>query len=162
MKKNVLFICVHNSARSQMAEAYLKQLAGDDFHVESAGFKPTEINPIVVKVMQEDGIDLSSKTTQSVFELFKKGRTFTYVITVCDDSIESKCPIFPGMSHRLHLPFPDPANIEGTEEEKLVQVRAIRDTIKEVVQEFITWVRSGEKQPLGTLWEEKDIKKHAS
>lgn len=157
--EKVLFICVHNSARSQIAEAYLKQLGGDAFQVESAGFEPTVINPLVVKVMQEEGMDLSGKATQSSFELFKKGRTFTYVITVCDESVDDKCPIFPGMTHRLHLPFADPAKVEGTENERLVQIRAIRDKIKEVVQEFINWVRTGDKQRLGDFWEIKDVKK---
>jgi arsenate reductase len=157
--EKVLFICVHNSARSQMAEAYLKQLGGDEFQVESAGFEPTEINPMVVKVMLEEGMDLSTNTTQSAFDLFKKGRMFTYVITVCDESVDGQCPIFPGMTHRLHLPFTDPAKAVGTEEEKLTKVRIIRDQIKGVVQEFINWVRTGDKKKLGDFWETKDIKR---
>lgn len=156
--EKILFICVHNSARSQIAEAYLKQLGGDEFQVESAGFEPTTINPLVVEVMQEEGIDLSGKSTQSAFELFKKGRTFTYVITVCDESVDEKCPIFPGMTHRLHLPFADPSKVEGTEEEKLSRFRSIRDQIKVVMHEFIDWVRTGHKKKPGDFWETKDIK----
>ena len=146
----VLFVCIHNSARSQMAEAYLKKLGGLEFEVESAGFEPTVINPLVVDVMREEGIDLSSKGTQSVFELFKKGRVFTHVITVCDDSQESKCPVYPGMTHRLHLPFADPATVTGSREEQLEKVRMIRNTIKQAIQEFVAWIKSGDA--LSTAW----------
>jgi arsenate reductase len=126
----VLFICQHNSGRSQMAEAYLRQFYGDRFEVESAGLEPSErINPLVAQVMTEEGIDLSHKKPQSLFSLFKKGRLFDYVITVCHDG-ESKCPIFPGITRRVHVPFPDPAAVTGSEIEKLEQVRRIRDDIK--------------------------------
>lgn len=153
----VLFICVHNSARSQMAEEYVKKLGGDEFMVESAGFEPGVINPLVVEAMAEEGVDLSQKQTQSVFELFKKGRIFDYVITVCDESEGGKCPIFPGMTHRLHLPFPDPSQLEGSHEEKLQQVRAIRDQIKGMAREFVDWVNSDEKKPLSKIWGHKDL-----
>jgi arsenate reductase len=156
--EKVLFICVHNSARSQMAEAYLKQLGGDTFEVESAGFEPTQINPLVVEVMKEEGIDLSEKTTQSSFDLFKKGKTFSYVITVCDESTDDKCPIFPGMTHRLHLPFADPGKVQGAREDQLDQVREIRNRIKQVIQEFISWVESGDRQKLSDFWEMKSIR----
>jgi len=126
----VLFICQHNSGRSQIAEAYLKQLAGDHFEVESAGLEPAEsVNPLVVAVMKEEGADLSNKKPQSVFELFKEGKIYSHVITVCHDT-ESQCPIFPGITQRWHMPFPDPAGIEGKEAEKLAKVREIRDEIK--------------------------------
>ncbi len=150
----VLFVCIHNSARSQMAEAYLKQFGGADFEVQSAGFEPASINPLVVEVMQEEGIDLSSKGTQSVFELFKSGRVFTHVITVCDDTQESKCPLYPGMTHRLHLPFPDPSQLRGSAEERLEQTRKIRDTIRDAIREFIAWAQNG--APLGETWKLKD------
>lgn len=126
----ILFICQHNSGRSQIAEAYLKKMAGEKFFVESAGLAPAkEINPLVVEVMQEDGIDLSENTPQSVFDLFKAGKIYDHVITVCNDS-ESQCPIFPGITKRWHLPFPDPAKAEGSREEQLARVREIRDAIK--------------------------------
>ena len=157
MPKDVLFICVHNSARSQMAEAYLRQFGGDAFHVESAGFEPTEINPLVVEIMAEDGIDLSGKKTQSVFELFQNGRTFKYVITVCDESEGGKCPLFPGMTHRLHLPFPDPAALTGSHEEKLTKLRGIRDAIKEKMREFEAWEKSNHTKRLGQEWHALDI-----
>ncbi|MGE4292244.1 MAG: arsenate reductase ArsC [Desulfovibrio sp.] len=129
-KTRVLFICNHNSARSQMAEAFLKEFGGDTFEVESAGLEPSEINPLVVEAMLEVGIDLSENTTQSVFDLYRKGRLYDYVITVCDDADEAKCPVFPGLAHRWHWPFPDPAAAKGSHEEQMEQVRAIRDQIK--------------------------------
>ena len=130
IKTKVLFICQHNSGRSQMAEAFLNQIYGDHFKVESAGLEPAEsINPLVVKVMEEVGIDLSGKKPQSVFEMFKQGKVFEHVVTVCHDS-ESKCPIFPGITRRWHWPFPDPAAVKGSDQEKLAAVRKIRDEIK--------------------------------
>ncbi|WP_419660974.1 ArsC3: arsenate reductase [Desulfosarcina variabilis str. Montpellier] len=129
-KQSVLFICQHNSGRSQIAESYLKMLAGERFSVESAGLEPADaVNPLVVEVMKEEGVDLSANQPQSVFELFKKGNLYGHVITVCSDS-ESKCPVFPGISKRWYMPFPDPANVEGSEKEKLSKVREIRDAIK--------------------------------
>ena len=130
-KPKVLFICQHNSGRSQIAEAYLRSLYGNYFTIESAGLEPAAaINPLVVKVMNEIGIDLSDKKPQSVFELYKGGKYYEHVITVCHDT-ESKCPIFPGITKRWHWPFPDPASASGTESEKLEEVRKIRDMIKE-------------------------------
>ncbi|MGE4423402.1 MAG: arsenate reductase ArsC [Pseudodesulfovibrio sp.] len=151
--EKVLFICVHNSARSQMAEAYLNAFGGGEFVAESAGFEPTAINPIVVEAMKEEGIDLSGHKTQSAFDLYKEGRMFSYVITVCEESVEKQCPVYPGMTHRLHLPFPDPAEVQGTHEEKLAQVRVIRDRIKDVVYEFLEWARSGDIKKLSDFWE---------
>jgi arsenate reductase len=130
-KIKVLFICQHNSGRSQIAEAYLTKLYGDYFEIESAGLEPAkEINPLVVRVMAEDGIDLSSKKPQSVFELYKAGNIYEHVITVCHDT-ESKCPVFAGLTKRWHWPFPDPASAKGTQAEKLEEVRKIRDMIKD-------------------------------
>ena len=129
-KLRVLFICVHNSARSQMAETFLRDFAGDQFEVESAGLTPTEVNPLVIEVMDELGFDLAGNTTQSVFDLYKQGKIYDYVITVCDDAIEEECPTFPGVTNRWHWPFQDPAKAQGSHEEKLKQVRDIRDQIK--------------------------------
>lgn len=129
-KLNVLFICLHNSGRSQIAEAYLKKLATGRIHVESAGLEPAAaVNPLVVDVMKEDGFDLSHQKPQSVFELFKQGRLFDHVVTVCSET-ELQCPTYPGITRRWHMPFPDPSKATGTPEEKLAQVRAIRDRIK--------------------------------
>ncbi len=136
-KKKVLFVCVHNSARSQMAEEYLRQTAGDRYETESAGLEPGTINPLVVEVLKEDGIDISGKQTKSVFDLFKTGKKYHYVVTVCSREAEEKCPIFPGVTRRFNWPFTDPSKVEGSHEEKLEKVRAIRDQIKEKVQSFI-------------------------
>lgn len=136
-KPKVLFICVHNSARSQMAEAYLRQMAGDRFQVASAGLDPGPLNPLVVEVMREDGIDLSGKQAQSVFDLYRQGRLYDYVITVCQDSREKECPLFPGVTQRLHWGFPDPAALAGTPEEKLQGVRRIRDQIKRTITDWV-------------------------
>lgn len=130
-RRKILIICQHNSGRSQIAEAYLKKMVGDDFLIESAGLEPAAaVNPLVVEVMKEDGFDLSRNKPQSVFELFKAGRLYEHVITVCHDT-ENLCPVFPGITKRWHCPFPDPAQAEGIHEEKLAQVRVIRDQIKQ-------------------------------
>jgi len=114
----VLIICQHNSGRSQIAEAYLKRFGGESFHVESAGLELAErVNSMVAEVMKEEGFDISENKPQSVFELYKQGSLFEYVITVCADT-ESKCPVFPGITKRFHWPFPDPAEVEGTPDEK--------------------------------------------
>jgi arsenate reductase len=137
MKKKVLFICVHNSARSQMAEELLMKFGKDKFEVESAGFDPTSINPLVKKVMQEEGIDLTEKKTQSVFSLVKAQNFYGYVITVCDRARESECPTFPGVPKRLHWDLENPEDITGTEEEKLNKVRNLKNQIKSLVLEFV-------------------------
>ena len=108
MKQKVLFICAHNSARSQMAEAFLNDICGDHFEAYSAGLEPGALNPMAVEAMREVGIDISHKGTQSVFDVFKSGELFAYVITVCDETSAERCPIFPGVTTRLHWSFPDP------------------------------------------------------
>jgi len=131
MKRKILFICRHNSGRSQIAEAYLRKFAGEQLDIQSAGLEPAErVNPLVIEVMKEEGIDLSDKRPQSVFELFKSGSIYAYVISVCSDS-EDQCPIFPGITKRWNIPFPDPSAASGTREEKLSKVREIRDQIKD-------------------------------
>jgi arsenate reductase len=136
-KTKVLFVCVHNSARSQMAEAYLNQLRGESFEAESAGLEPGTLNPMVVEVMKEDGIDISNNKTKSVFDFFKQGRMFSYVITVCDESAAEGCPIFPGVCKRVHWSFRDPSSLEGTYQEKLAATRIIRDKIKSQIKEWL-------------------------
>jgi arsenate reductase len=130
MKKKVLFICVHNSARSQMAAAWLNDICGDDFEAESAGLEPGELNPLAVQVMNEVGIDISKNETQAVFDVFKRGQIFAYVITVCDETSAEKCPIFPGVTNRVHWSFPDPSALAGTQVERLEGTRKIRDDIR--------------------------------
>jgi arsenate reductase len=138
MKSKVLFICIHNSARSQMAEAWLNHLCGDVFEAQSAGLEPGTLNPVAVAVMREAGIDISQKKTQSVFDVFKSGQLFACVVTVCDEASAEKCPVFPGPTQRLHWGFPDPSRVTGSEEEKLEQVRRIRDQIREKVKDWCT------------------------
>lgn len=136
IQHKILFICTHNSSRSQMAEAFLNHYAGDVFRAESAGVEKSILNPRVVKVMQEAGIDISHKGTQEAFDLVKEGRLYQAVITVCDVAAET-CPIFPGLVKRLSWSFPDPAKFTGTEEEILEQTRKVRDGIKDKVLKFI-------------------------
>lgn len=138
MKKDkVLFVCVHNSARSQMAEAFLNQLAGDRFEGRSAGLEPGELNPLAVEVMHELGIDISANQTKDVFEMFKKGEIYSFVITVCDGANAERCPVFPGIVSRLHWSFNDPAALQGSHAEKLEAARVIRDQIRTSVSRFI-------------------------
>jgi arsenate reductase len=134
--KKVLFVCIHNSARSQMAEAFLKELCPRDFEAQSAGLEPGTLNPLVVEVMQEIGIDLSQKKTQSVFEVFRRGQIFSHVIGVCDEESAERCPIFPGVCQRLHWSFPDPSVLTGTHDECLREVRGIRDSIQRKIQDW--------------------------
>ena len=136
-KQRVLFVCVHNSARSQMAEAFLKQLAGDRFEVESAGIEPGALNPIVVDAMKEIGIDISGNQTKDVFDFLKRGKAFSYVITVCDEASGERCPIFPGISKRMHWSFEDPSSFTGTYEEKLSRVRKVRNVIRLRIKQFL-------------------------
>lgn len=136
-KKKVLFVCVHNSARSQMAEAFLTQNGGELFEVESAGIEPGKLNPIVVDVMREIGIDISKNQTKDAFQFLKQGRSFHYVITVCDESSGERCPIFPGVAHRFHWSFDDPSAFSGNYEEKLQKTRNVRDAIKSKILEFL-------------------------
>ncbi|MFP4115547.1 MAG: hypothetical protein ACOCU9_03185 [Spirochaetota bacterium] len=140
-KRKVLFVCVHNTARSQIAEAYLRHYADDLFEVESAGLEPGALNPIVVEAMADDGFDISDKMPQSVVDLYKAGRTYTYVITVCSREAEENCPVFPGPVRRLSWPFPDPAQFSGTHEEKLAKTIEVRNVIKEEVRQFVEHYR---------------------
>jgi arsenate reductase (thioredoxin) len=136
MKKKVLFVCIHNSARSQMAEAFLNQTCGEFFEAHSAGLEPGKLNPIVVEAMQEIGIDISGNQTKAVFDYIKSGLLFSHVITVCDDASAERCPIFAGITQRLHWSFPDPSAFQGTSEEKLAKTREVRDIIKEKIEQW--------------------------
>jgi arsenate reductase len=132
-KLKVLFVCIHNSARSQMAEAWLNKLYGERFDGYSAGMEPGVLNPLAVQMMQEAGVDISGNKTKGVFDFVKSDQIFSYVITVCDDANAEQCPVFPGIAKRLHWSFPDPAPLSGTEEEKLTAIRTIRDDIRKAV-----------------------------
>ena len=133
----VLFICVHNSGRSQMSEAFLNYYAGDRFDAQSAGLEPGELNSLVVESMAEIGIDISQNRTKSVFDIWKSGELFQYVIAVCDAESAEKCPIFPGPTRRLHWSFHDPSKVTGTYEQKLRKVRQIRDEIAAKIQGWL-------------------------
>jgi arsenate reductase len=136
MKKKILFVCIHNSARSQMAEAFVNQMCGDEFEAFSAGLEPGRLNPIVVEVMREVGIDLSGNQTKTVFDFIKAGALFSHVITVCDEANAERCPIFPGVTTRLHWGFADPSAFQGSSEEKLARTREIRDAIRVKIREW--------------------------
>ena len=142
MKKKVLFICVHNSARSQMAAALLNKTCGEYFEAQSAGLEPGTLNPLAVEVLREMEIDISKNKTQAVFDVFKSGELFAYVITVCDESEAAGCPIFPGVTTRLHWSFPDPSKFPGSLEETLEQTRKVRDKIDNQIRQFCAEHRS--------------------
>lgn len=135
-KKTVLFLCVHNSARSQMAEAFLNHVCPGQFAAESAGLSPGRLNPVVVRALAEVGLDIAGKATQDAFSLVQAGREFDFVVTVCSEADVAGCPIFPGRATRLHWPFPDPSGFTGTEEERLARTREVRDAIKRKVDAF--------------------------
>jgi arsenate reductase len=138
-KTKVLFVCVHNSARSQMAEAFLNSLAGDAFEAQSAGLEPGTLNPLAVEVMKEAGIDISGNKTKSVFDFYKNGKLFSYVITVCDAASSEMCPIFPGLlTQTIHWSFEDPASFTGSHEERLEKIRKVRDAIRDRIK---TWIK---------------------
>jgi arsenate reductase len=126
MKQRVLLLCTGNSARSQMAEGWLRELAGDRFEAFTAGTHPTAVNPLAIAVMAERGVDVSGQRSKSVNEFLDQ--PFDYVITVCDQAAEA-CPIFPGPAEHVHWSFPDPAAVTGTEEEKRDAFRSVRDTL---------------------------------
>ena len=132
----VLFVCVHNSARSQMAEAFFNQYAPEGDIAESAGIKPGALNPYVVRAMAEKGLDISNNKTKGAFDLYKQGRLFSHVITVCDEATQ-QCPIFPGTRSVVSWSFEDPSILSGSDEAIMEKVRVIRDAIEEKVKELI-------------------------
>jgi len=135
--RKILFVCIHNSARSQMAEAFLNEMGKGGFIAESAGLEPGTLNKRVVRVMHESGIDISGKGTQGVFDLLKQGKQYDAVITVCDGAAAERCPIFPGNTKRLAWSFADPSSFVGDEENVLARTREVRDDIKMHVAAFI-------------------------
>lgn len=143
-KTRVLFICVHNSARSQMAAAFLNRLGGGRFAAESAGLEPGTLNPLAVRALAEKGIDIAGKPARGVSDLLRRGELFGWVITVCDESQAAGCPVFPGIARREHWSFPDPAAFDGAEEERMEKVRRLRDGIEARVRD---WLRSRGEDP---------------
>lgn len=136
----VLFICIHNSARSQMAEAYLTKFGGENFIAESAGLEPGKLNPLAVKSLLEDGIDISQNKTKDVFEMHRRNLHFDYVVTVCDAGNSERCPVFPGAAKKIAWEFADPSAFTGSDEEKLAQTNVVREKIKATVKDFIAEV----------------------
>lgn len=141
-KLKVLFVCVHNSARSQMAEAWVNHLCPDLAIASSAGLEPGTLNPVVVEVMREAGIDISHNQTKAVFDLFKAGHKYNRVITVCDADAAERCPVFPGYTTRLSWSFDDPSRFTGSWEEKLARTRTIRDAIRAQIETWCDQERS--------------------
>ncbi|HOI77155.1 MAG TPA: arsenate reductase ArsC [Methanofastidiosum sp.] len=133
MKKKVLFVCTHNSARSQMAEGLLNNICENAFEAYSAGSAPTRINPFSIEALKEIGIDISSHYSKSTEDFMNM--QFDYVITVCDNAKET-CPFFPGAKNYMHKRFEDPSSVEGTNEDKLNAFRKSRDEIKRWIIEF--------------------------
>lgn len=133
-RPRVLFLCTHNSARSQMAEGFLRAMAGDRFEPASAGTEKTSVNPLAIRVTAERGVDISGHASKLYSEL----QSWDYLITVCDDANE-RCPWVPGSVTRLHWSFPDPSRATGTEEERLAVFRRVRDQIQE---RLTAWLRS--------------------
>jgi arsenate reductase len=143
MTTRVLFLCTGNSARSQMAEAFLRQLGGDKFEAFSAGLEPKGMNPLTVRVMGEIGIDLSGQWSKGVGEYLGKEH-FQYLVTVCHDA-EQNCPrVWPGIQTRIHWSFEDPAALEGTEEEKMAKFRQVRDLIRVRMDSWINEISAGQ------------------
>jgi arsenate reductase len=136
VKKNVLFICVHNSARSQMAAALLNEVCGEFFEAQSAGLEQGTLNPLAVEALQEIGIDISGNETQSVFDVFKSGQLFAYAITVCSESESKGCPIFAGVTKRLHWPFADPSQFTGTHAQRIAKTRELLEEIRAKIDDF--------------------------
>jgi arsenate reductase (thioredoxin) len=116
----------------------LNRLAGEQFEAESAGIEPGTLNPLVVEVMKEDGIDISNNATKDVSAFLKAGKRYSYVVTVCDEAAAERCPVFPGPGKRLHWSFPDPSALVGSREEKLARTREIRDQIKHRIEAFVS------------------------
>lgn len=133
----VLFICIHNSARSQIAEKFLNEIGKGFFIAESAGLEAGKLNPIAVKAMQEIGYDISKNQTKSVFDFFQQGKKYEIVVKVCDALNGQRCPIFPSTKVTMNWDLPDPSTLAGTEEEKLIAIRPIRDLIKVKVEQLI-------------------------
>lgn len=133
--KKVLFVCIHNSARSQMAEELLRQAAGDRFEIESAGLEPGNLNPLAVEVLKEKGIDITGKKTRKASDL--AGRAYDYVVTVCDEKSAERCPVFSGNAQKLHWGFSDPSSLAGTHEQRLAKTRAVRDQIEAKIKQWL-------------------------
>jgi arsenate reductase len=134
IKSRVLFICIHNSSRSQMAEGLLRASCGEFFDVHSAGLEAGQINPLAVESMRQVGIDIAGQKAKPLSDYTRAGEKFDWVITVCDATSAERCPIFPWGTQRLHWSFPDPAAFDGTREERLAQTGRVRDAINAKIE----------------------------
>jgi arsenate reductase (thioredoxin) len=143
----ILFVCVHNSARSQMAEAFLNHLGNGQIIAESAGLEPGILNPVVVDAMKLDGIDISTYKTKTVHSIISSGKSFDYLITVCDETNAEKCPVVPGSGARLHWSFDDPSALNGSYVEKLNQTLLIMHQIKSKIENWIKELQKLNKLP---------------
>jgi arsenate reductase (thioredoxin) len=135
--KNILFVCIHNSARSQIAEAYIRDFASNRYKAYSAGLEKGELNPVVIEALKLDGIDISDNITNSVNEFIDGHIKFDFIVTVCDETAAERCPYFPGQGQRLHWGFTDPSSLAGSDVEKLERTIEIRDQIKEKIIQFL-------------------------
>jgi arsenate reductase len=129
-----------------MAEAYLKKFGAEKFAVESAGLEAGTLNPLAIEVMKEDGIDISNNQTHDVFDFFKEGRLYHYVITVCDEASAARCPVFPGVHQKINWSFADPSSFSGTQEEQLAATRIVRNKIRAAINNFIEQLNLHERE----------------
>ncbi|NMA22699.1 MAG: arsenate reductase ArsC [Spirochaetales bacterium] len=136
-KIRVMFVCIHNSARSQMCEAFVRHWADDRVEAQSSGIESGTLNPLVVRAMEEIGISMDGQWAKGAQEFIDRQETFDYVITVCDESSAERCPTFPGNAIGLHWPFADPSARSGTDDDKIAQIRPIRDAIAEKVRAWL-------------------------
>ncbi len=148
---SVLFICEHNSARSQIAEAYLNKYGAGKFTVESAGLEAGVLNPLVVEALFEEGIDISKNSAKSVTRFHQQERQFDIIITLCSPEVGEKCPVFPGKAQRLNWPFPNPSRLSGEPEKVMAGLRTIRNQIKYKVLDFVT---AHDEEGPGILYEQ--------
>jgi len=134
---NILFVCKHNAARSLMAVSFLQKYGKELFHAESASLEKGQLNPYVIQVMEEEGFDIKRSETSDIFDLFKKGKHYQAVISLCDATASEQAPIFPGLSKRIDWSFPDPVQFTGSPEEILEKTRRLRDQIRDSILQFI-------------------------
>jgi arsenate reductase len=139
----ILFVCLHNSGRSQMAEAFINYARVDGVIAESAGLAAGTLNSLVVESMKKIGIDISRNITKTVADMLERGTAYDYVVTVCDGAAAERCPIFPGGGQRLHWDLPDPAAVTGTDRERRVRIGEIRDMIRSAVGDLLESLGDG-------------------
>jgi arsenate reductase len=139
-RPRVLFLCTHNSARSQMAEGFLRAAAGDGVEVHSAGTAASGVNPVAIRVMAEIGINISRQESKALDRY--RATAFDWVITLCDDAAET-CPVFPGPARRLHWSLPDPGRVPGTDDDRLTAFRQVRDRIRDLIADWLPRLSSG-------------------